>query len=236
MLELVREVLDHLAALNGFPAEQARPELAGRLLDGLVFNAGPGGFTAVRGACAMAQGLAMGWGKPLAAVSSLEAWAEPLLHQPLQASLPSGAGDGPALVLVLLDARMGEVYAGLFRRTPHSTAAALHALGDAVLAPDAVQGWVSMLAGGSLPDQARILVGDLSQAHPLLLARLQEEGWRFMPAEALSALDLLHVAYRHRAQRFQDPALAAPIYVRNKVALNAHEQQALRDRNHAARR
>ena len=68
-------------------------------LDGIAFGAGPGGFTGLRLACGVAQGLACGLDLPVVPVSSLAALA-----------LTSGAGK----VLACLDARMNEVYVAAY--------------------------------------------------------------------------------------------------------------------------
>jgi tRNA threonylcarbamoyladenosine biosynthesis protein TsaB len=72
-------------------------------LDALVFGRGPGSFTGLRIATAIAQGLALAAQKPVIGVSSLAAVAQ-------------NAFDtlGAARSLVCLDARMGEVYFGAF--------------------------------------------------------------------------------------------------------------------------
>lgn len=76
-------------------------------LDALCYGNGPGSFTGLRTACAVAQGLAFGAGVPVLPVDSLWTVAETARHAQL-AEQPSGQ------VLALLDARMDEMYAATF--------------------------------------------------------------------------------------------------------------------------
>ncbi len=72
-------------------------------VDAIAFGKGPGSFTGIRIASALAQGLAFGADKPIYGISSLEAMA-------LQAYL-----DSPCqYILVAFDARMNEVYWSLY--------------------------------------------------------------------------------------------------------------------------
>lgn len=76
-------------------------------LDAIAFGRGPGSFTGLRTACAVAQGLGFGAGVPLLPVDTLLAVAEEARAQqaPQQQSLR---------LLALLDARMGELYAARY--------------------------------------------------------------------------------------------------------------------------
>ncbi len=75
-----------------------------RELDGVAIGAGPGSFTGLRIGMATAKGIAFALQRPLWAVSSLAA----LAHAELE-TMPSG------VVVAVLDARRGEVYAGSYR-------------------------------------------------------------------------------------------------------------------------
>jgi len=72
-----------------------------RAVNRIVCGEGPGSFTGLRIAASLAKGLAVGWGVPLAAVSSL-------VLAVASAAPPLAAGR----YLAVLDALRGEVYAG----------------------------------------------------------------------------------------------------------------------------
>ncbi len=77
--------------------------LAPRDLDAVAFGRGPGGFTGIRIAAGLAQGLAAGSGRPIVPVSNLAAVAAGVARE-TQARR----------VLVCMDARMGQVYWAAF--------------------------------------------------------------------------------------------------------------------------
>ena len=127
-------------------------------LDGIAFGRGPGGFTGLRIAAGVAQGLAIGANLRVAPVSSLAAVA---------AQVASEAGVG---ILVCNDARMGEVYWATYRRDP--TAIAPHELSaEVVTSPDRVEA----MAG------VRYAAGNAFTRHPALLERLQRAGLQLLP-------------------------------------------------------
>ena len=89
--------------VKGLLAEQ---QLMPADLDALAFARGPGSFTGLRIATGVVQGLAWGLALPVVPVSSLASVALLAIEQH---SLENGDG-----VAVAFDARMGEVYWGIF--------------------------------------------------------------------------------------------------------------------------
>jgi len=88
-------------------------------LDAIVFGCGPGAFTGLRTACSVAQGIALGAGKPVLPVHTLlaiaqDAIAQDAIAQDANAEDARTAGDGAHTVWALLDARMNEIYAARY--------------------------------------------------------------------------------------------------------------------------
>ena len=117
----------------------ASAELTVTALDALAFGQGPGAFTGVRIAASVAQGIAFAADLPVVPVSTLAALAGGAIRDT----------DGKP-VMAALDARMDEVYWGVYTRD----AAGLPALQgrEAVAAPAAVpvpdgDGWVAAGSG-----------------------------------------------------------------------------------------
>ena len=176
-------------------------------LDAIVFGRGPGSFTGLRTACAVAQGLAFGarngQGTPVVPVDTLLAVAEEARHQ-----------HGCTQVLAVLDARMNEVYSA------HCTwqEATRQWSTDAdfgLCAPEAL----------TLTDAALWTVAGNAQA---------AYGERLLPqarhvAALPTATALLRLAPALLAAGAAVPASEAlPRYIRDKVAQTTAEREALR--------
>ena len=86
-------------------------------LDAIAFTRGPGAFTAVRIGTSVAQGLAVGANLPLIAVSSLAVLAQ-----------GSYRVSGTERCLTALDARMSEVYFGIYQLNEDKLMAAIEEL------------------------------------------------------------------------------------------------------------
>ena len=167
-------------------------------LDAIAFGVGPGAFTGLRVACGAAQGLAVAADIPLIPVTSLAALAK------------QSAADR---VLALLDARMGEVYAGTYMRT-----------GDTYQ----LQGEIRVAAPGDveLPGDAGWLAcGNAAEAYPALLERLLAAGISVQAGLLPTAAALARLAAPQAARgEWIDAAFAAPLYVRDKVAKTVAER------------
>jgi tRNA threonylcarbamoyladenosine biosynthesis protein TsaB len=172
-----------------------------RQLDGIAYGAGPGSFTGLRIACAVTQGLAFGADLPVVGVSTLESIA---------------VQTGADRVLTVLDARMAEVYWAAYQRESAGwrcvTEPAL-ALPESVAVPDG-NDWVG--AGNGFVALGEVL-------RPRLAAQLARIDDTIMPDAA--AMAPLAAAAFARGEGM-DAALAAPIYLRDKVALTVDERRA----------
>lgn len=125
--------------------------LAPGAVDAIAVGAGPGSFTGLRIGMATAKGIAFAAHRPLWAVSSLAA----LAHAEL-------ARDPSGVVVAVLDARRGEVYAGAYRRVDGKTRAAGE---ERVLPPSQLAG----VAAAARQDDERVrYTGDALDTYPEL--------------------------------------------------------------------
>lgn len=195
-------------ALRALPmAEELLAEagIGRRALDGLACGRGPGAFTGVRLAVALTQGLALALDRPVAGVSTL-------------AALACAAPGSGSHVLATIDARMGEVYAGLFQRDQD---APLPLGPERVLAPEQLElpgagTWSAVgtglaAAGGALLER--------------LEGRLEDHDASALPRAA----DVARLAAGvFRDGGGMDAAALEPAYLRDRVALTLAEQASAR--------
>jgi tRNA threonylcarbamoyladenosine biosynthesis protein TsaB len=215
------------ASVTLLPAVQALLDQAGwRLadLDAIVFARGPGAFTGLRTATAVAQGLAHGarpGGVPVLPVDSLLALAEAACHSRAQAGQPV-----PALVAALLDARMDEMYVALYAHGPQGLAP--EPLSPPRLcAPGDLGAWLqqALPAGRSLAAGDCLLAGNVFDVYGAQFSDVPGERQPALPkADALLRLAPALLA-AGAAVAARD---ALPLYVRDKVAQTTAEREGLR--------
>lgn len=234
------------ASASLLPAIQRLLQAAGMSwgqIDALAFGRGPGAFTGLRTAASVAQGLALGAGKPVIGLDTLLAVAEDARRQ----------GADARCIWVAQDARMGELYGGVYAYTP----AGWRTLAEPALWTPGP--WLSALQAalhGAPPAQtangANGATGDVRPTAcagnawlnpagaqtPTLAAQLTPvREWlpvwdRAQPTGA-ALLELARQAWS--AGQAADAAQALPLYVRDKVALTTAEREAARrDRPAAA--
>ena len=198
------------ALLPAIRALVAEAGLTLRDLDAIGFGHGPGAFTGLRTACAVAQGLAVGADRPLLALDTLAALAESARQH----------GESADSVWSVLDARMGEVYAARWTRCADGgwqSDGPVALYSPAALA-EAIERAPAPLAGNALTVQADTLVP--------LAARLGLRTWPQAVPDGAALAVLVQVAQARGA--WIDPALALPLYVRDKVAQTTAEREAIR--------
>jgi tRNA threonylcarbamoyladenosine biosynthesis protein TsaB len=192
-------------------------------LDAIVFGRGPGSFTGLRTACAVAQGLAFGANLPVLPVGTLLAVAEEARWAQVQAGILSP--DAHLTVLALLDARMDEVYSAAYHWHPAQVQGQWQGVRPLqVSAPENIaspetralpKGGAVLMAGNAFGAYGeRLLPGHLNIPRCAALP---------------SAGALLRLAPALWAQGLAVPAdQAMPLYIRDKVANTTAEREAMK--------
>jgi len=194
--ELILPMIESLLAEAG---------LSRRQLDGIAVGRGPGAFTGVRLAISVAQGLALGLDVPVVPVSSLAALAQ------------EAAVDEQTPILAVIDARMGEIYAGTFRR---AAGGLVEAIGSESVGP-AAKLVVPAAADWAVVGSAWAVYRDALRER-LPREPLWSDGTRLPQARSIARL----AAPQFAAGKALAPELALPVYLRDKVALTLEEQRA----------
>ena len=188
--EILLSMLDSVLSEGGMRLEG---------LDGIAYGQGPGSFTGLRIACAVAQGLAYSVGIPLVGIGTLHAMA---------------AACGAERVMCCLDARMQEVYHAAYVRAGDGY---LEVSAPRVCAPAAVPGvagdaWTGCGSGFAV-------YGDvLRQRYGAALAVVDDS---VHPRAGDMARLAVPVLLAGKGVAAED---AAPLYVRDKVALKTVER------------
>jgi tRNA threonylcarbamoyladenosine biosynthesis protein TsaB len=166
----------------------ASAELAVTQLDALAFGQGPGAFTGVRIAASAAQGIAFGANLPVVPVSTLAALAGGAMRE-----------TGEAHAMVALDARMAEVYWGVYARETGELPVLQG--GEAVAGPDDVP----------MPGEGRVYAG-------VLVPRAGERVVQLLPDLEPRARDVALIgADRFARGEVSGAGDAVPVYLRDRV-------------------
>ncbi len=183
---LILPMVDSLLQQAGLTIEE---------LDAIAYGQGPGAFTGVRIALGVVQGLAFAHSLPVIPISSLAALAQQIATE-------------HSNIAVAIDARMQEIYWGLFQRGEHGL---MQPVGEEIVcAPDQIQvpagsSWYGVGSGWNtyadvLSSQAGDKLIDFDGSRfPLASDVLTQARQRYETDSAISVLD------------------AAPVYLRNKI-------------------
>jgi len=188
LLKMIDQVLD----LAGLTSAQ---------VDGFAVTRGPGSFTGLRIGLSVVKGLAVASGKPVVAVSSLEALA---FRFPLT----------PLLICTMIDARKKEVYAGGYRfRAEHG--------GDDIPVREIEEQVLPPAKLLEVINEPCLFVGSGAMAYrDMICDRLGELAFFAPPAmHCISAAAVAHLSRRH-FQNCHDDDVAAlkPQYIRQSDA------------------
>jgi tRNA threonylcarbamoyladenosine biosynthesis protein TsaB len=198
-------------ALPWADALLAEAGIARTQLDAIAVGIGPGAFTGVRLAVALAQGIALGLDVPVLPVSTLAVLAMSAL--PREGAIATGDAPTGLTICAAIDARMDEVYLGRFRADDEGLVVASGR--ELLVAPDAAPfaeavdaigiGTGFAARGGALAQRlapSRVVADALP--HATDLARLAARDFTRGLAIAADALE--------------------PAYLRDRVALTLVEQ------------
>lgn len=160
-------------------------------LDAIAFGAGPGSFTGLRIACAVAKGLAFAKELPVMPVSSLATIAQAARMQAPVEALP---------ILAVLDARMQELYWGYFEAGQFLAKESVHAAQEIVVSNTTP----FVLAGLGIAEYWPLFTPELQQ-------QVSTQISCYPTAEAMLQLVSMGVVEAIQADK------AEPVYVRNQV-------------------
>lgn len=194
---------EEILAMTGDVLEAAG--MKKRDIELIAFGAGPGAFTGLRVACGVAQGLAWALEIPTAGVCNLEALA---LGCARALELPAGTR-----IAAVNDARMNECYAAVYEAADAPRLKEIAA--PALVKPEAVREYMREMG-------AAVLCGSAKTAYAAVEL---PEGARYAEGvKATAALIGEIAAHMAEAGETLPAAAAAPLYIRNRVALTIEER------------
>lgn len=176
--------------------------------DAIAFGQGPGSFTGVRIACGLAQGLALGIGKRLVPV-------------PTQMAL--AAQTGATHVIVAIDARMGELYFAAYMQDTAAFGGWRAEVAPMLVKPSALPpltgtGW---RATGSAFDLAALEVQMANSYNGQIESVIHGSLPRALDVATIARWQLQNAGMESAIP----PEHAAPLYLRNKVAMTIDERR-----------
>ncbi len=181
-------------------------------LDAIAFGRGPGAFTGIRTACSVAQGLALGAGKPVLPIDSLLAIAE-----------EGRRATGADRVWAVVDARMNEIYAAEYAWVDGRWRTLV---GPMLCAPPELNArWLDAPPAAVAGDALVAFAGRLDTGDAACAPAARPSG--------VALIALAQAAWQDGAA--VDAALALPLYVRDRVALTTVEREAARVERDATR-
>lgn len=192
--QLILPMIDSLMAEAGLKPQQ---------LDALAFSRGPGSFTGVRIATGVIQGIALGTGLPVVPVSTLAAIAQDFFDR-----------NDENVAFVAMDARMGEIFWGVYRRDAQGYAELIGF--EAVTPAEQIE----------FPDLTGVGIGSgWGGYNQALTARLAGRVSRYQAELLPRAGAIARLGARAFGQGLAVPVeQAMPVYLRDKVAKKESER------------
>jgi len=183
--------------------------IAREAIAGIAITHGPGAFTGLRLGLALAKTLAHGWGVPVFGYSTLAIMAQ---RWPVE-------GD---VVAVLLDARRGEVYSGLYRVRENDAPLALR-----TECAETIESFLDAL--NSLESPVHLTGSGAAKYRDALAARLGARVHWIAPPWDGPAADVVALAGARDLREGRvglDPLAVEPIYLRTSDAERRHPSNA----------
>ena len=197
VLEMVDELLQQAAVTD-------------KEIDYLAYGEGPGAFTGIRIATGVIQGLALGWNKPVIAVSSLESLAFARITELRETS--EEAEHSALQWVALMDARMSEIYwqSGTYDQESGDWSA------------DPAELLSETVIKERLVDRTALVFGDIDKTYPDLVATISHWQANLPTAEAVARL----AQKKSATAKTVTEQVPLPVYLRNNVAETIAERAA----------